>query len=66
MPPKKSKPEPDVVVPEGDSTNGRAIFDQHCAACHALEGDNKTASAPTLGLFKYHILIYFIVELLDV
>ena len=65
MPPKKSKPEPDVVVPEGDATNGRAIFDQHCAACHALEGDNKTASAPTLG---YSIFFYslFLVELLDV
>ena len=49
MPPKKAKPEPTVDVPEGDSAGGRAIFDQHCAACHALEGDNKTASAPSLG-----------------
>jgi cytochrome c len=49
MPPKKVKPEPAVTIPEGDPTAGRAIFDSQCAACHALEGDNKTASAPTLG-----------------
>lgn len=49
MPPKKERVEPKVDLPEGDATAGRAIFDQHCAACHALEGDDKTASAPTLG-----------------
>ncbi len=28
---------------------GRAIFDQQCSACHALEGDSKGATAPMLG-----------------
>merc|ERR1712080_242822 len=51
MPPKKSKekPEPKVTVPDGDPSAGRDIFDANCAACHALEGDPKTASAPILG-----------------
>ena len=52
MPPKKERVEPKVDLPEGDGTAGRAIFDQHCAACHALEGDDKTASAPTLGYWN--------------
>merc|ERR1711977_505062 len=51
MPPKKSKdrPEPKVEVPDGDPSAGRDIFDANCAACHAFEGDPKTASAPILG-----------------
>eukprot|EP01016_Furgasonia_blochmanni_P019705 TRINITY_DN219_c0_g1_i3.p2 TRINITY_DN219_c0_g1~~TRINITY_DN219_c0_g1_i3.p2 ORF type:complete len:181 (-),score=35.56 TRINITY_DN219_c0_g1_i3:105-647(-) len=51
MPPKpKEKPEPNVTVPDGDSSAGREIFDQHCAACHSMEGgDDKNASAPSLG-----------------
>merc|ERR1712029_80308 len=51
MPPKKGKmrAEPDVTVPEGDAGAGRGIFDSQCGACHALEGDNKTAAAPMLG-----------------
>lgn len=49
MPPKKEKPEPNVTIPAGDAAVGREIFDSNCSACHALEGDNKTASAPTLG-----------------
>lgn len=50
MPPKsKAKEEPQVVVPGGDVTAGRDIFDGQCGACHALEGDNKTAAAPSLG-----------------
>jgi len=51
MPPKKSKdrPEPDVTVPDGDPAAGRDIFDANCSACHAFEGDAKSASAPPLG-----------------
>ena len=50
MPPKKKEtPEPNVTVPDGDPAAGREIFDANCSACHALEGDNKTASAPSLG-----------------
>ncbi|CAD8102135.1 unnamed protein product [Paramecium primaurelia] len=49
MPPKKTIAEPNVTVPNGDAAKGRDIFDQQCAACHAFEGDDKTASAPTLG-----------------
>ena len=49
MPPKKAKAEPKVEVPEGDAAAGRDIFDGQCGACHALEGDNKTAAAPSLG-----------------
>merc|ERR1712100_49258 len=51
MPPKKSKerPEPNVEVPDGDPSAGRDVFDANCAACHAFEGDPKTASAPILG-----------------
>lgn len=49
MPPKKERAEPKVEVPEGDPQAGRSIFDGQCAACHALEGDNRTASAPSLG-----------------
>lgn len=41
MPPKKKTiPEPKVDVPAGDSGAGRELFDQHCSACHALEGVN--------------------------
>merc|ERR1712080_286027 len=51
MPPKKSKekPEPKVTVPDGDPSAGRDVFDANCSACHALEGDPKTAAAPILG-----------------
>lgn len=49
MPPKKARAEPKCEIPEGDSANGRSIFDSQCGACHALEGDNKSAAAPTLG-----------------
>lgn len=50
MPPKKKEvKEPDVTVPDGDVGNGRDIFDANCSACHAIEGDDKTASAPSLG-----------------
>eukprot|EP01017_Pseudomicrothorax_dubius_P001599 TRINITY_DN0_c565_g1_i3.p1 TRINITY_DN0_c565_g1~~TRINITY_DN0_c565_g1_i3.p1 ORF type:complete len:118 (+),score=33.65 TRINITY_DN0_c565_g1_i3:44-397(+) len=50
MPPKKGIPEPTVTVPDGDAAAGREVFDQHCAACHAMEGaDEKSASAPNLG-----------------
>ncbi|KAM3143980.1 hypothetical protein pb186bvf_004031 [Paramecium bursaria] len=49
MPPKKVVKEPDVVIPNGDPAAGRGIFDAQCSACHALEGDDKTASAPSLG-----------------
>ena len=46
MPPKKKAiAEPNVnsfwhkiEVPDGDATAGREVFDQHCSACHALEG----------------------------
>lgn len=39
MPPKKKGfAEPKIDVPEGDATNGRAIFDANCSACHALDG----------------------------
>ena len=39
MPPKKKTlPEPKVDVPNGDAGAGRELFDQHCSACHALEG----------------------------
>jgi len=39
MPPKKKTiAEPKVDVPNGDAKAGREIFDQHCSACHALEG----------------------------
>jgi len=39
MPPKKKGvPEPKVEVPNGDAGAGRELFDQHCSACHALEG----------------------------
>ena len=57
MPPKKVKAEPAVVIPEGDAAAGRNVFDQHCSACHALEGDNKSASAPTLGYIIINIYI---------
>lgn len=63
MPPKKVKAEPAVIVPEGDASAGRNIFDQHCSACHALEGDNKSASAPTLGYILINIYIYTVVSL---
>jgi cytochrome c len=50
MPPKiAEKKEPNVTVPDGDAAAGRGIFDFACADCHALQGDNKTAYAPTLG-----------------
>lgn len=28
--------EPDVTIPEGDPKAGRAVFDELCAACHAM------------------------------
>jgi cytochrome c len=34
---------------DGDADAGRAVFDANCAACHALDGDAKSASAPPLG-----------------
>lgn len=39
MPPKKSKEikEPDVNVPAGDPVKGKALFDEQCSACHAIE-----------------------------
>ncbi len=51
MAPKKKKQakEPDVEVPEGDIGAGKAIFSQHCAVCHAMQGDGKSAAAPVLG-----------------
>ncbi len=50
MPPKaKVIPEPNVEVPDGDAGAGRGIFDSQCSACHAIEGDDKTAAAPSLG-----------------
>merc|ERR1712176_426198 len=51
MPPKKSKEkaEPKVEVPDGDPSAGRDVFDANCSACHALDGDAKTAYAPILG-----------------
>ncbi len=50
MPPKKKGiTEPDVSVPNGDAGQGREVFDQHCSACHAFDGDEKTASAPILA-----------------
>lgn len=39
MPPKKKTlPEPKVDIPNGDGGAGRELFDQHCSACHAMEG----------------------------
>eukprot|EP01015_Nassula_variabilis_P034348 TRINITY_DN8441_c0_g1_i11.p3 TRINITY_DN8441_c0_g1~~TRINITY_DN8441_c0_g1_i11.p3 ORF type:complete len:140 (+),score=58.08 TRINITY_DN8441_c0_g1_i11:84-503(+) len=50
MPPKKKeKSEPNVTIPEGDPVAGKKIFEGECSACHALEGDAKTAAAPPLG-----------------
>jgi len=51
MPPKaQAKPEPNVTVPDGDAGAGRDIFEQHCSACHAIEGgDDKNASAPSMS-----------------
>ncbi len=50
MPPKKGGiKEPDVEVPNGDVGAGRDVFDQHCGACHAFEGDEKNAAAPMLA-----------------
>lgn len=38
MPPKKKEiKEPDVVVPAGDATLGKALFTEQCSACHAIE-----------------------------
>lgn len=38
MPPKKKEiKEPDVEVPAGDATKGKALFDEQCSACHAIE-----------------------------
>ena len=28
---------------------GKALFEEHCSVCHALEGDGKNAAAPVLG-----------------
>lgn len=47
MPPKKGTKEPEIVVPEGDASAGRDIFDSQCSACHAIEGDS--TAAPVLG-----------------
>ena len=50
MPPKKkSMAEPKVDVPAGDPGAGRAVFDANCGACHAFDGDEKTAAAPILA-----------------
>lgn len=50
MPPKKKGiAEPKVDVPNGDAGAGRAVFDNHCGACHAFDGDEKTAAAPILA-----------------
>ena len=50
MPPsKKGIPEPNIDVPNGDAGAGRAVFDNHCGACHAFDGDEKTAAAPILA-----------------
>ncbi len=50
MPPKKKGiEEPKVDVPNGDAGAGREVFDQHCGACHAFDGDEKTAAAPILA-----------------
>ena len=48
MPPKK---DPNVTIPAGgDKVSGKAIFNQQCSACHAMEaGDDKAAAAPSLG-----------------
>lgn len=42
MPPKKAKEikEPDVVVPDGNPVKGKALFDEQCSACHAIEVTN--------------------------
>lgn len=38
MPPKaKVIKEPDVTVPDGDAKKGKALFDEQCSACHAME-----------------------------
>ncbi len=37
------------LIYKGDKDAGRAIFDANCSACHALDGDAKSASAPPLG-----------------
>lgn len=38
MPPKaKVIKEPDVTVPAGDAKKGKALFDEQCSACHAME-----------------------------
>lgn len=51
MPPKKKViAEPKVEVPNGDAGAGRELFDQHCSACHAMEG---------VLLYKYPFFIFF-------
>ena len=41
--------EPNVEVPQGDVKAGKAIFEEQCSVCHALDGDGKNAAAPVLG-----------------
>lgn len=42
------KPEPDVVVPEGNSAKGAKLFKSKCAQCHTL---NKGMHAIGLNSF---------------
>ena len=38
-----------MTVPNGDAALGKGIFDDNCATCHALAGEDKGSAAPRLG-----------------
>jgi len=46
-----SKPEPDVVVPDGDAKKGAKIFKAKCAQCHTLPKGGAVKQGPNLHGF---------------
>jgi cytochrome c len=50
MPPKKKEiKEPDVTVPAGDPKRGKALFDEQCSACHAIEVSDAVIARETIS-----------------
>ncbi|EAN32679.1 Cytochrome c family protein [Theileria parva strain Muguga] len=43
-----AKPEPDVVIPEGDSSKGAKLFKSKCAQCHTINKGGSVKQGPNL------------------
>ena len=38
-----------MTLPNGDASLGKSVFEENCATCHALAGDDKGSAGPRLG-----------------